>query len=501
MTTKLSQYAGGGNTKYVPGMMTFDGSTGYYNKTGISTFSGNLVTGVVKFNRDSFTGGSLEIPFRVDGSGGYTRMQIGAFPSDHANSDYHDKIVITTQNSAGTNLVRVISKTTLIDGNDHVLFYAFDGDTGAVTFYADGIDADDLTNGSRIAPTTGTLAAGATQVVGVGATSTGALPFGGKVGYCGYLDAYLTNPTDFYHPTNGLQELDETTWTEWGAQPAFWNQYGLMTDNKGSAGNLTENGTITPAFVNTITFPILGLNTIGDAVASDLLTDKVAWVDGERIVGTGSAGPTYNNAVVLWEIGAGASGAYTPVIGDLEYAKAGVSLNTVPTFNRDGNGWCQPTSGVRLLIDLPAKTTTRRKYIYQGRSVTGHTTNSRLHVFTNYTDTTHHWYHRLIWNPGWATRMYEYNGAETLMDTGAFTNSLDDVIYFTYVVEDWGDTIFFSIQSAEDVPGTTNDIAIAQCQYKTTNRYNKDVQTCGLHWIAYTGDFELSSIEIYDVPD
>lgn len=36
----------------------------------------------------------------------------------------------------------------------------------------------------------------------------------------------------------------ETTWTEWGAQPLFWNEHGDMENNLGSAGAMTKNGTI-----------------------------------------------------------------------------------------------------------------------------------------------------------------------------------------------------------------------------------------------------------------
>ena len=59
-------------------------------------------------------------------------------------------------------------------------------------------------------------------------------------------DTYRTNPTAFYNPTTGLQELDETTWTEWGAQPLVWqDEANLSVENLGTAGLFTKNGTIT----------------------------------------------------------------------------------------------------------------------------------------------------------------------------------------------------------------------------------------------------------------
>jgi hypothetical protein len=234
----------GGAVAYDPGMMTFDGSTGYYSKT--ITTAGNVVTGIVRFNSASFTGGGLGRILNVTGAGAVNRLAVYAMSSDYADANLQDKVVVVTANSGGTNICVLVSIDDVIDGLDHTVFYSFNGDTGAATFYIDGVDADDTGNASRVAPTTGTLAAGASSVASVGANFNGTANFfGGDAGYCGYDDVYLTNPTDFHHPTNGLQELDETTWTEWGSQPMFWNQYGTMTDNKGSAGNMTANGTIT----------------------------------------------------------------------------------------------------------------------------------------------------------------------------------------------------------------------------------------------------------------
>ena len=81
--------------------------------------------------------------------------------------------------------------------------------------------------------------------INIGSAGNETLFVTGDIGYVGYIDSYLTNPTDWYHPTNGLQEIDESGWTEFGSQPLAWNQYGTMTDNKGSSGNFTKVGTIT----------------------------------------------------------------------------------------------------------------------------------------------------------------------------------------------------------------------------------------------------------------
>lgn len=239
--------AGGGGVTpaYEPGMMTFDGSSGYYSKTGVTT-SGNLITATLRFNRASFTGGANEIgaiAFKAAGSAAI--MHFTFFPSDWAAAARRDKLRVLVQNSAGTIICQLFSIDDVMDGADHMSFFAFDGDAGTAVFYIDGVDADDTGNADRIAPTTGTLPSGSDMVVSYGANPVPSNYADADIGYSGFRLAYLTNPTDFYHPTNGLQELDESGWTEWGAQPLFWNQYGTMTDNKGSGGNMTANGTIT----------------------------------------------------------------------------------------------------------------------------------------------------------------------------------------------------------------------------------------------------------------
>lgn len=240
--TPLSCAMFAGST-YDPGMMTFDGSTGYYQKTGV-TFSGNKAFAVVRFNRADFTGDVSEKLIEVKG-GTYVRLQLVLVSSDHSTfANRRGKAQVDVQNSAGTLICKLISSSTFLDANDHVACIGFDGDTGAYAFYIDGVNEDDSANPDRVTPTTGALDSTAGTVT-VGGDAAGGWLYGGKAGYVGYRDAYLTNPTDFYNPFTGLQELDETTWTEWGAQPLFWNKFGQMTDNKGSAGNMTANGTIT----------------------------------------------------------------------------------------------------------------------------------------------------------------------------------------------------------------------------------------------------------------
>ena len=91
------------------------------------------------------------------------------------------------------------------------------------------------------------------------------------------------DPEDFYTVESDVKQLDETTWAEWGTQPLFWNAHGFMEDNKGSAGDMTKNGTIDLSDSNSLQQVNLGLDTIGDATANDIVAGKIAWVDGRGL--------------------------------------------------------------------------------------------------------------------------------------------------------------------------------------------------------------------------
>jgi hypothetical protein len=231
---------------YTPDMMDYDGSTGYYRKTGITT-SGNKVTGVLRFKIDSFTGGGFYYLCRIASNGpDRERLVIVAWSSDYADPDLAGRISVWTRNSSNALISFLHSPAGYLDGESHTLFYSFDGDAGTATYRIDQEDADDTGNADRIAPTVGTLGTGKKSQVGLGASNTGTKFVDGELGFFGHREAYLTNYIDFMDSLGNPKELDETTWTEWGAQPLFWNADGDMELNAGSAGNMTKHGTITP---------------------------------------------------------------------------------------------------------------------------------------------------------------------------------------------------------------------------------------------------------------
>jgi hypothetical protein len=226
---------------YTPAMMDFDGSTGYYNKA--FTSAGNKVTAVARFKRSTFTGGAPEYVCKVIGPGTHFRISIIVYPSDHATAEYSNTCQMVVYNSAGSQVCRLISNISITDDLSHTVFCSYDGDSGLGTLIIDGADADDTGKTNRQL-TTGTLDTGASSNAYVGSNNTPALYFGGQIGFFGHRDAYLTNWSDFMNPDGSVKELDESGWTEWGAQPLFWNPYGFMEDNRGSAANMTKTGTI-----------------------------------------------------------------------------------------------------------------------------------------------------------------------------------------------------------------------------------------------------------------
>ena len=232
---------------YFPGMMKFDGSTGYYSHSAFST-SGNGVTIIAKFNRAVFSGGTLEALCRIDGPSNKIRGRIELVSSDHATPALRNTVLVQTQNSAATSICLLLSPVGYLDEEDHTVFYTFNGDTGIATFQIDGIDADDTGNTSRVAPTVGVLEGGASSKFSVGANITGGNKHSGRIGFCGASNAFGLNWSNFMHPDGTPKPLDETTWSQWGGvQPLFWHEAGKMDENKGSAGAMTKNGTITLA--------------------------------------------------------------------------------------------------------------------------------------------------------------------------------------------------------------------------------------------------------------
>ena len=233
-----------GGTFQTP-MMTFDGSTGYYAAT--PTTAGNKVTAILRFSADTFTGGSVQCLFNVRGSSNRGRINCYIVSSDHATTSIRNHAYFQVANSSGTPICQLHTGAVVVGNGNHTIFISFDGDTGTATFILDGAAVDDLSAPTRVAPVTGTLDTGVGEIsLSTNDPSSGwNLGITGSIGFFGHREAYLTNWTDFMQADGTPKEIDEIGWKQWGGQPLFWNKGGVMTDNAGSAGAMTKNGTIT----------------------------------------------------------------------------------------------------------------------------------------------------------------------------------------------------------------------------------------------------------------
>lgn len=229
---------------YRPAMMQFDGVSSYYSATGFTT-SGNILTVVFRFVANPSLGAGVHDFFMMQGPTNLIRVLGQIAGSSHAATDRQDRVAVQVRNSSDVAIGWLFAeRDQFLDGLPHTVFFTFNATAGTAQWVVDGVQIDDLTNSERVAPTTGTLAAGAASELGVGATDAGLFPIKAQIGYFGYRDAGGLDWTDFMFPDGSPKPLDESGWSEWGAQPLFWNPHGELTNNLGSAGNMTETGTV-----------------------------------------------------------------------------------------------------------------------------------------------------------------------------------------------------------------------------------------------------------------
>jgi hypothetical protein len=229
---------GGVIAAYDPGMMTFAADADFYSTGTTVTHATDEVTVMSTLNVPPFTGDTFYNPFSYSGGPTTTSIIVGyVFSSDYNDTTLRNKVLIQIFNTAAAVICQVASSVEWADSTDKSFFCSFDGVTGNLIFEIDGADVDDLTYAGRVAPTTGALKQGAgSQLTHIGKK--------GSMGYIGIDDSYQSTPTDFFNGATP-KELDEVTWTEWGAQPLFFHDEGTLSANAGSAGNATVNGTIT----------------------------------------------------------------------------------------------------------------------------------------------------------------------------------------------------------------------------------------------------------------
>ena len=234
-------------TGYFPAAMVFNGTNSYYTKT--QAVSGNKLTAILRVKISSQAGAADDRLFACVGTGG-TRFSLDVGQASNADADFVNRLRFGVQNTAGTNICRLFTAATVADGGWHTIFAEFDGDAGTGALYLDGASSNNTGASQYNAPTTGTVV-NASTVFSIGATSTGGALAPASIGFIGYRDIDGLTVSNFVQTDGTPKELDESGWTEWGAQPLFWHESGLMTENKGSAGAMTANGTIILASAST----------------------------------------------------------------------------------------------------------------------------------------------------------------------------------------------------------------------------------------------------------
>lgn len=239
------------------GMVDFSNGSDYYQTPAFGvSLTGNKITMVVGFNSGAFTGGGAPAAIAAATSDGQHRARINIYPDDYSDATLRGKIQVQTQGNITPSICNLISKKAYTDGLDHVVFYSFDGDNALSTFYIDGVNADDTTHATRVAPIAEALRTGASFCVLGGAFGVATIFDTGKAGFYGVHNAYLTNPLDFLSAT-GPDAIDEVGWTEWGTQPVVWNYSGFMPHNAGIGESFDVTGTPTLTQGATYDFPMM----------------------------------------------------------------------------------------------------------------------------------------------------------------------------------------------------------------------------------------------------
>jgi hypothetical protein len=233
-------YVNGGKVTgnaYTPAMMNYDGSTGYYSKTGVTT-SGNAITTVLRINTGAFTADN-QIAIYIFKT--YATLLFAVVDSDAANNA--GKLWLRVQSNTGATICQLYSNSNVDDNTLSTIFFQYDATSGTAVLRINGVDEDNVGATGRTL-TTGTIDVGAATLVNVGASTAPSAYVQGQLGYVGI--GFTNTPvwSDFMYADGSPKQLDESTWTEWGAQPLLWNPHGDMENNLGSAGNMTRNGTI-----------------------------------------------------------------------------------------------------------------------------------------------------------------------------------------------------------------------------------------------------------------
>ena len=225
---------------YMPKAMTFDGLTGYYNKSGVSYVSTAEVICTLALKIDAFSGGGWQCIVAAYVAPAW-RLTAFVFSSDYVTAELRNKVRITAQNSAGANILNVLTAVDIADGVEHTLYVSFDASAPSLTLYVDEVDADDSGYASRQVDS-GVFNTGTGELF-IGSFGVSSNLYDGEIGSFGYAETYQTNPEDFQDEAAPKRPIGWKSWND--TQPLFWNEHAEMDKSIGSVGVMTKTGTIT----------------------------------------------------------------------------------------------------------------------------------------------------------------------------------------------------------------------------------------------------------------
>lgn len=232
---------------YFPGMMKFDGSTGYYSLT--ADF--NLSAGFTFVSRFKWAGGTIAAAggfsrvLAIAASATATKMDI-AITNDETADSRAGRLTMFSQNAAFATLLTARSTEIVSGGAFHSILAAYNPSAGTAVIKI-GNNTDQI-NAAALGHTitTGTMATGSGPNI-IGARAVPDRFFNGDMNFCGLVGGYITDWSLFFHPDGSPKDIESTVSTVFGGPPILWHESAKLDENKGSGGNLTKNGGITLA--------------------------------------------------------------------------------------------------------------------------------------------------------------------------------------------------------------------------------------------------------------
>jgi len=450
---------------YEPGAMRFNGTSAFL-MTGAPAWSGNAYSAIIRVK--NCINGSNAYLFAID-HGSAARDAVIVNATSHRPDFY-------IYNSAGTLLDTLLGLgVDLGDGEEHILLLAVDGATGAACFYEGHTQLDTGALGAF------TLGSGGGNAA-LGSWHTGAtswVPNNTEISYFGYRRAYIdwtveANRLKFLTANGHLKQINESSWTEWGAQPEIWNPRGALSDNRGSLNNFNWVNDVKllvgTDVVPTFPLPKLGnvilwmQNPIGSSI-NDAYDPKAAYPTGSVIVSDSG-----------WAVPLSAT--------DWDLNTSGFAFDTTnyAAFTRLDSGPSIPATGRRFRAWARVKDVAL-------------TNNGGLYVTVNMADiSTDYWVAYLVWSTSASAFFFvlaeRTASVTTNRATYTFPTTITTPAYVTITVEVIGDTICAHCSIWEYDASGSGDIESKSLIYSVGSRANKTATGLKLSLGVATSDVE-----------